>query len=185
MDKNKLVLKKSVKLFITKVMITVVVFMSSLILVKNNALYKDIINTKVYMESFDFSVFRNFYEKYFSSIKILDNIIVEERVFSEELAFDSVDSYLNGVSLDVNLNYMVPSIESGIVVFIGDVEGYGNTIIIEGIDGVDISYSNIDVNGINIYDYIEKGEVIGITIEDNLKLVFQKDGEYLDYKNFI
>ena len=184
-NKKKLVLKKNVKLFITRVMLVLVIYISSLILIKSDDFYKDIIRTNVYEDSFDFYVFRNYYDKYLSNVDILDKLIVEERVFSEDLLYSSNNTFLNGVSLDVTTDYMVPSIESGIVIFIGDIEGYGSSVIIEGIDGVDISYSNIEVSGINLYDYINKGDVVGITKDKELRLIFQKDGEYLDYKNFV
>ena len=51
---------------------------------------------------------------------------------------------------------MVPVIESGVVVFIGEKEGYGNTIIVEQVNGVDVYYSNINPSNIKLYDYIEK-----------------------------
>lgn len=44
----------------------------------------------------------------------------------------------------VSNNYLVPTLESGIVVFMGEKEGYGKTIIIEQINGIDVWYSNIE-----------------------------------------
>ena len=80
---------------------------------------------------------------------------------------------------------MVPSIESGIVVFMGEKEGYGNTIIIEQVNGVDVYYSNINPSNIKLYDYIEKGKLLGEVKDNKLYMVFQKDGKYLDYKKYI
>ena len=45
--------------------------------------------------------------------------------------------------------------------------------------------SNIDLLNYKLYDYVEKGELIGETINKNLILQFQKNGEYLDYKEII
>ena len=80
---------------------------------------------------------------------------------------------------------MIPSIESGIVVFIGEKENYGNTIIIQGVDGVDIWYGNTDNTNVKLYDYVEKGSMIAMTKTEDLYLVFQKDGKFLDYKKYI
>ena len=54
---------------------------------------------------------------------------------------------------------MVPILESGIVLYIGEKENYGQTIIIEQIDGVEVYYSNINSN-VKLYDYIEKGNLL-------------------------
>ena len=80
---------------------------------------------------------------------------------------------------------MVPIIESGVVVFIGEKENYGNTVIIEQVDGVETIYGNVNINTIKIYDYVEKGELLGEVNGNKLYLSFQKDGEYLDYKENI
>ena len=80
---------------------------------------------------------------------------------------------------------MVPIIESGVVVFIGEKENYGNTIIIEQIDGIDTFYGNVKINNIKLYDYVEKGELLGETKDNTLYLVFQKDGKSLNYKEYI
>ena len=91
----------------------------------------------------------------------------------------------DGVMLTVEENYMVPTLESGIVVFMGEKDGYGTTVIIEQIDGVDVWYSNIKTNDIKMYDYIEKGSLIGETNGKKLYMVFQKEGAYLDYKKYL
>ena len=53
-----------------------------------------------------------------------------EPVFNEQLTYNNKESYLDGVKLKLE-NNLVPINESGIVVFIGEKEGYGNTIIIQ------------------------------------------------------
>ena len=80
--------------------------------------------------------------------------------------------------------YQIIILESGVVVFIGEKENYKNTIIVERVDGVDVFYGNIKTNNIKLYDYVEKGELLG-EANNELYLVFQKDGVYLDYKEYI
>ena len=36
-----------------------------------------------------------------------------------------------------------------------------------------------------MYDYVSKGSFIGEVNGDNLYLVFQKDGKFLDYKKYV
>ena len=38
----------------------------------------------------------------------------------------------------------------------GEKEGYGNTLIIQGADGVDIWYGNVNSTSLKLYDYIER-----------------------------
>ena len=64
-------------------------------------------------------------------------------------------------------------------------DNYGKTIIVQGIDGVDIWYGNVMDTDIKLYDYIEKGNMLGSTKDNVLYLVFQKGGKFLDYKKYI
>ena len=61
----------------------------------------------------------------------------------------------------------------------------GTTIIIEQVNGIDVFYSNIEPININIYDYIEKGELLGQVKTNKLYLLFQKDGQNIDYKDYV
>lgn len=73
---------------------------------------------------------------------------------------------------------------SGVVVFSGEKEGYGNTVIIQGIDGADIWYGNLENVSINLYDYIEANTVIGNVVDEYLYLVIKKDNEYIKYEDY-
>ena len=53
--------------------------------------------------------------------------------------YQKANSYLDGVKLKVSANYMVPVLESGIVIFMGEKDGYGNTVVIA------VSYTHLDV----------------------------------------
>ena len=184
--KKKLVLKKSVRNFITRVLITVIIFLVGMILVKSNSDFKNIILDEVYDNNFKFTKIKDFYQKYFGNILSIDQLMVEEQpVFKEKLSYEKADTYLDGVKLKVSDHYMVPVLERGIVIFMGEKEDYGNTVVIEQIDGVDVYYSNISTEGIQLYDYVEKGSLLGEAQDKNLYLIFQKDGEYLNYKDYI
>ena len=45
-------------------------------------------------------------------------------------------------------------------------------------------YGNLDNISVNLYDYLNKNTLIGSS-KDSLYLVFQKNGEYLNYKDYI
>ena len=183
--KKKLVLKKEVKVFLNKLLISIIIFLIALISVKKTPTLKTVIKDKIYEDSFKFITIKNIYEKYFGNF--LSPTVSKETtpVFNEKISYQKINKYKDGVELTVNENYLVPVIESGIVVYIGEKEDYGYTIIVEQVNGIDVSYSNINPMDIKIYDYVEKGSLLGESKSNNLYLVFQKNGEYLDYKKYI
>ena len=184
--KKKLVLKKGIRSFINRLLIVTIIFLSCLILIKSNNSFKNILIKYVYEDSFKFTKLKAIYEKYFGKILSIDKVAPkEEAVFNEKLEYSKANVYNDGAVLTVSDNYMVPTLESGIVVFIGEKEGYGSTVIIEQVDGIDVWYSNVKANNIKMYDYIEKGSLIGEIKGKKLYMVFQKDGAFLDYKKYI
>ena len=106
-------------------------------------------------------------------------------VFNESLSYKSKDRYLDGVILTVDDNYIVPSISDGIIIFIGEKDGYGKTIIVEDDTGLDIWYSNINVLNISLYEYVKKGDYLGEAIDNSLIMSFQKKGIIEDYNKYI
>lgn len=184
--KKKLVLKRGIKNFISRLLIVTIIFLSCLILIRSNKSFKNNLIKYVYEDSFKFTKLKNIYEKYFGKILSIDKVAPkEEAVFNEKLEYSKTNVYNDGAVLTVSDNYMVPTLESGIVVFMGEKEGYGSTVIIEQVDGIDVWYSNIKANNIKMYDYIEKGSLIGEVNGKKLYMVFQKDGAFLDYKKYI
>lgn len=183
---KKLKLKSSVKTFISKCLIVIILLLSTLILIKNNTSLKNNIIKYVYEDNLEFTKLKSIYEKYFGKILSVDKIAPsEEKVFNEKISYNKASVYKDGVVLNVNQGYMVPTLDAGIVVFIGEKEGYGNTIIIEQVDGVDVWYSNISTSNIKMYDYIEKGKLLGEVNGGKLYMVFQKEGKYLNYKEYL
>lgn len=180
-ENNKI--KKIVTSFISRVLITMIVFFSALIVTKNNASLKDLISKNVYTTNFKFTKAKNIYNKYFG--KYFAEPKEVSQVFSEKINYTKSNIYKDGVKLTVAPSYLVPALESGIVVFMGNKDDYGNTLIIEQVDGIEVWYSNIEVKDVKMYDYVEKGSLIGEVKDKNLYLVFQKDGKYLNYKEYL
>lgn len=184
--KTRLVLKKSVKNFISRTMITIILLLITLIAIRDNKELKDTLKTNVFEESLKFTKAKKVYQKYFGKVLSIDKIIKEEEsVFSENLQYEKANIYKDGVKLKVSKNYMVPYLESGIVVFMGEKEGYGNTVIIEQINGVAVWYCDVNSSNVKMYDYVEKGSLLGEVNDTNLYLVFQKEDKYLDYSKYI
>ena len=180
------VLKTEIKILTLKILLTMIIFLLGMIIVKNNPENKLYLTKNLFEKNIKFTKARELYKKYFGKILTIDKIGYNEiPVFNENITYSKKSKYIDGVELLVEDKYMVPALESGIVIFIGEKENYGETIIIEQINGIDVFYSNINKNNIKLYDYIEKGTFIGETKNNKLYLLFQKNGEVLDYKDFI
>lgn len=180
---------KYLKSTIYKSLITIVLVLGVLIVTKSSDKYKAIIKQNVFDRNFSFAKVNEVYTKYLgSALPFKDVKIFKEETkttFEEKLNYTEANKYLDGVKLTVEQNYLVPIQESGLVVFAGEKEGYGNIIIIQQVDGVDMWYGNLDNVNVNLYDYAEKGTLLGEVKDTNLYLVYQKDGKYVDYKEYI
>lgn len=168
-----------------KFMISLVLTLIVLILCKSNNNFKVLFYKNVYQNNISFADINNFYKSKFGSpIPFLEYFNDTSIVFNETLKYNDASIYKDGVKLSVDSNYLVPSLDDGIVVFVGEKEGYGKTLIVEQKDGVSIWYSNLVEINYNMYDYIIKGDLIG-SVSNELYLVFVKDGEYVSYKEYI
>lgn len=178
--------KKYLFSLFSRVLCTAVLVLLLLIGFKMDKNFKVNFHDQVYNQTFPFHEFKKIYQKYFGeslSLKAIDT--EEQQVFDETLNYKSLNSYQDGVKLEVTSNYMVPSLESGIVVFLGEKEGYGDTVIIQQVNGVDAWYGNIKTNGIQLYDYIEKGKLLGEAQDNKLYLAFQKEGKFQNYQEYL
>ncbi|MDD3341272.1 MAG: M23 family metallopeptidase [Bacilli bacterium] len=173
--------------FITKLLLTVIATLAALIILKQFPKYKAPFYKEIYEKSISFATINAFYEKQFGTAIPFKDILKKKTdvVFSEKLTYKEVSKYLDGAKLTVDENYLVPARENGMVVFVGEKEGYGNTIILEGTDGVETWYGNIAKTSVKVYDYIDKGAYLGEVKEKSLYLVFKKDGKTLDYTKYV
>ena len=173
MVKERLVLRKKIRILFKKALYTMILFLIGMILIKQNPEYKEKLNKIIYKESPNYLKMRKMYDKYFSNIE-------KKEVFTEKLSYNKEEAYKDGVKLTVLKNYLVPILESGIIIYKDE-----NKVTISQVDGVTVEYSNINVSNYKLYDYLEKGKLLGETKETELYLTFEKEGNYLDYKKYI
>ena len=121
---------------INKFLFVVLITLITLILLKGNSNFKEKFYKYVYENNISFPQINSLYQKYFG--KPIPDIKEETKAtFDEKLTFESKTKYKDGVELVVNSNYIVPAINSGMVIFIGKKDDYGNTVVIEQTDGTD------------------------------------------------
>ena len=76
-------------------------------------------------------------------------------------------------------------LESGLVVFIGNKNDIENVIVVQQSNGIDVMYGYVENLNIKVYDYVEKGTYIGEVNNNNLYMVFSKNGKYLNYEEYL
>ena len=174
--------KKIISKYVTKFMLAIIFFLVSVIFTnmsdKNLLLYKEYVLT----ESLPFTKIKGWYEELFG--KVLPKSDNTQTVMSGKLVYKEIKDYQDGEVLTVSSKALVNSLTSGVVVFLGEKDGYGNTVIIQGIDGVDIWYGNLENVSVTLYDYIEEGTVIGSIKDEFLYLVIKKDNEFIKYEDY-
>lgn len=181
-------MKKSNFLFkeISKICICVILVLVNLILFKAFPNFKNIFYTNVYEKNFSFAFINDVYKKYIGSSLPFENLFDNtSAVFNEQLKYNDSHKYMDGVKLMVEDNYLVPALDKGLIVFIGEKENYGNTIIIQQSNGIDVWYGHMDNINVSMYDYVNQGDLLGEVSTGELYLLFKRDGEVLDYQKYI
>lgn len=168
---------------LNKILIVVIITLSTLIGIKKSRNFNNFFYKNIYESSIPFIKINNWYEKIFGTIPF-KNIPNTEMVFNEKLTYQSSEKYLDGVRLNVQNEYLVPSYGTGLVLFIGEKENYGNTVIVSLNNGIDIWYSNVNPS-VKLYDYIKEGELIGTSLSNYIYIVFKKDGAILNYEEYL
>lgn len=179
-------LKKSKKSYyiISRIMLVIILTLVVLISIRSNNKFKEQFYKEVYEKNISFASINKLYKKYFGEpLPFLDILNTKtEPVFSEKLSYEKKEAYKDGVKVIVEEGYLVPVLESGMVVFVGEKEGYGKTVIVQQVNGVDVWYGNMKNISVKLYDYIEKGSLVGEVDKNMLYLVYKKDGKVLEYE---
>ena len=164
----------------TKILISIILVLSCAIYINLNASNKSFFQEKVFSTSLEFNKLNNLYHSLFGNI--LPSVRTASVIKNDNSS--TREPYLNGYKISEFKNSPVYSKASGILVYNGEKEGYGNTLIIQGVDGTDIWYGSITDTNYKLYDYIESGTIIGNTINDYYYLVLLKENNYLTYEEY-
>lgn len=184
MDTQNKRLKKIIIDFLFKTLVVAIITLVLLIVMKTNLKFKTSFYKYVYDTNISFTKFNNLYNKYFKDLKITNKNNNTETVSSDKLTYENKEKYYDGIKLTVSSNYSVPVQESGIIVFIGEKENYGSTVIVQQINGIDMWYGNVTEIDYNLYDYVKKGDILGIS-DKYLYLLYKKDGNVLNYEEYL
>lgn len=185
MSKKAVTKKPKFLKYLNRFLLLIVICLVSLIVLKANPSLKDKVYKTVFQDNLSFAKINEIYQKYFGSslpFKTEDNT---QTVSAVSLEYTNAEDYKDGVKLTLNADYIVPATSNGLVIFAGEKEGYGNTIVIQRPDNVEIWYSNLESTSVSLYDYVKQGQSVGKAKDNTLYMVFVKEGKTLDYKEYI
>lgn len=173
------------KFLITRILLSIILTISVCIYIKLDDKNKVFIEKYFFEESLEFTKINNWYQEKVG--KIIPSVKDDSTlVFSSgEIKNQNYENYEDGVKISLSKNSPISVLNGGIVVYIGEKEKYGNTLILQGNDGIDYWYGNITNISVNLYDYIEKDTLIGEVSNDYLYLVLQENGKYLKYEDIL
>ena len=174
--------KINIKPIISKFLLAIIFFLVSIIYTnysdKNLLLYKE----EVLTESLPFTKIKTWYEDLFG--EVLPKTQNSQMVLNGKLVYKDITDYHDGQMLTLSSNTLINNITSGVVVFIGEKDYYGEVVIIQGIDGADIWYGNLTNTSVKLYDYVDKDTLLGEINGDKLYLVIKKNNEYIKYEDY-
>lgn len=185
-DDNKNTLSRFLFTILIKSLIVVLLFLSSMIFIRQNDKNKKMFKEKVYNNSLSFAKIYNLYSKYLGDALPFKDTIKDDtkKVSNEKITYSSIKKEGDDYLLVVPSNYTLQSIKSGIVIEVKKDNKYKNIVKIQDKSGVNITYKNLNEVEVKLYDYVEKGEILG-SVSNKLYINFEKDGKYLSYEKYL
>lgn len=164
----------------------IIIFLILAILCRSDYKYKEYIYNYIYNSDLGFYRFRDIYDRYFGGVFPIYMFNQEvEGVFNEQIDYTNFFDYYDGVKLEVSDNYLIPVINDGIVVYVGEKENYGNVIILEDENGINNWYGNVCNSSVSLYDSLSSGTYIGESCDNYIYLVFSNGKQFLNYRLYL
>ena len=172
--------------FLIKTLIVAVIFLVSLIFVKKSDKNKEIIKKTVYKNSISFAKIYGIYKDYLGDVVPFKNIFKNnvKLASSDKISYEKIEKEGNGYTLTVSDDYALQSLKSGIVIETKKDDKYNNIIKIQDKNGLNITYGYLNDLNVKLYDYVEKGEILG-RCSKKVYLIFEKKDKYLSYEKYL
>lgn len=171
--------------FINKTLTAIFLALVVLIVMEYSPKFKSFIREDVLNNNLSFGVFNKLYNKLFGKVIPESNENNVVSVFNEKITYSRKEKYADGYNLSVAKNYLVPVINNGVIVYIGEKESLGKVITVEQEDGFTVTYGHIKNTDVKLYDYVTKGKFLGEVEESMLYLSVLKNGEIQDIETYL
>lgn len=169
-----------------KTLIVIVLFLGSLIFIRQSDKNKNLFKKVVYNNSLSFAKIYSLYNRYLGDALPFKNTFKETTkvVSNEKITYSNIEKENNGYMLSVSSDFTLSALKSGIVIEKKKNEKYNNIIKIQDKEGLNITYGCLDEVEVDLYDYVDKGELLGKTT-GKLYMIFEKNGKYLSYDEYL
>lgn len=178
-------LRKTIDGLVNRSLISIVLIMSLLLMNKFNSNFLSNFKNKIFNRSFNFvkinSLSKKFLGKEFIYSQKKSSSI---GVMNEDLISGESHKYYDGEKYIVSSNLPIGTVESGVVIFVGDKQHFKNTVIIQGTDNYNIWYGNLKDVSVNLYEYVEKNSLIGLADGNEVYMLIEKDNNYYSYEDY-
>lgn len=175
-------MKINVGKIFTNFLFCVIFVLLSLIFVKCNDSNKLLYKKLFFEDTFSFNQTRNWYKKYFG--QILPEKTITVLANQNDDIYSDYEKYADGFKFKVVKNTAVSSLNGGIIIFKGSNDNYKDAVIIQGVDGYDFIYEGITTQDFGLYDYINKGDILGLSSDDYFILTIKKGNEIVDFETY-
>lgn len=177
--------KNTISKVFSKILISIILILISCIYINLDKHNLASFKKYVFEDNITFAKINTWYHQNFGNILPTITNTTDQTVFENTLGTLVKEEYLDGYKIKASAQTPINALASGILVYADYKEGYGNTLIIQGVDGVDVWYGNITDLNVKLYDYIEKGTILGSNAGDEYYLVFLKEGNKVTYDEYI
>ncbi|WLR44082.1 M23 family metallopeptidase [Bacillus carboniphilus] len=180
--------------FLFKMLLSACLVLIVAIIYKQDAPFFD--NAKVVIEDtmeqeFQYAMVANWYQEQFGSPLAFFDGSTKGKMDSIDYVVPAsgivTESFLdNGQGIQVEtVNKEVEAVGEGIVVFVGEKENLGRTVILQHSDGTDTWYGELGDIQVSLYDYVDRGSSLGsVKKEEEEKgtyyFAIQKDDTFID-----
>jgi stage IV sporulation protein FA len=167
------------KKWLTKMLLSIIVVLVSLIITNFDKDIRSEFKRIVLEENINFGKFKKIYNEFVGGKEKEDTLVVS---LTNLIDYEKIDdSYRVKVTSDDAIEFMA----SGFIVYVGNKDDLGNTVIVQGNDGVDIWYSGVSLNDKGLYDYVSSGDILGNSEELYVTISIYEDGNLLKYEEYI
>ncbi|MEK4668572.1 M23 family metallopeptidase [Niallia sp. FSL R7-0271] len=188
-------------LFLLKILGAAVLFLIVAIVVRNQSPSFQKAETSIRQamnQEFNFAFVSNWYEDQFGKpLAFLPSTAEDDSTGEEQLqqyALSASGKILEDfadtgqrVAIETGIDTSVQALNEGTVTFIGEKEGFGNTVVIQHSDKSESWYGNLEEVDVNIYQSVKKGSKVGLAsgygTNETLGLFYfaiKKDNDFID-----
>lgn len=146
--------------------------------------------TSMMENEFKFAVVSNWYESQFGEPLTFfeeKNVMDKENDVIQTSGKVLENFQTNGQGILVETTLMkVNSFGDGLVIYAGEKDGLGNTVIVQNVDGSETWYGNLETINVQVYDDVKKGDELAIALQEESSeygtyyLAMKKDNEFID-----